>query len=413
MRTVLRRPAFRRLFAGLVVSMTAESMLLLVLAIWVKGLTGSDSLAAATIFAAVAPMILAPLVGWFVDRFRRRPFLIAANLAVAVLLTPLLLVGARADIWIIFAVAAVYGLSYIAVAAAIQGLVKEAVPEELLAEANGALQTVKQGLRLVGPLGGAGLYTLLGGPAVALTTSVAFVLAAAVIATIPVREQRPEPGELRWLAEAAAGGRHLFGEPALRRLVLGVAVAVVAFGFAEALFFAYVDRGLGRPEAFLGVLSAAVGLGGIAGGLAAAAAVRRLGETGTAAAGLMILTAGSVGFTYPHVVLGLACAAVAGSGIPLLVVAMHTLLQRRTPQRLMGRTVAAAEVVTTGPQTVAIGAGAVLVGVLDYRLLFGVMAGLLALAALYLWAGRRLSMPEPVAGLAPAGPLEKGAIHAA
>jgi Na+/melibiose symporter-like transporter len=413
MRTVLRRPEFRRLFAGMVVSMTAESMLLLVLAIWVKGLTGSDGLAAAVIFAVVAPMILAPLVGWFVDRFRRRPFLIAANLAVAVLLTPLLVVTDRLDIWIIFTVAALYGLSYIAIAASIQGLIKEVVPEDLLADANGAIQTVKQGLRLVGPLGGAGLYTLLGGPAVALTTSVAFVLAAAVIATIPVREERPSRGQLHWLAEATAGARHLFGEHALRRLVLGVALAVVGFGFAEALFFAYVDRGLGRPEAFLGVLSAAVGLGGIAGGLAAAAVIRRLGEMGAAGAGLMILAAGSAGFTHPQVVLGLTCAAVAGSGIPLLVVSLHTLLQRRTPQRLMGRTVAAAEVLITGPQTVAIGTGAVLVGVLDYRLMFGFMAGVLALAALYVWLSRRLSTPEPVVASAAAGPLERGTVHAA
>ena len=394
MRTVLRQPAFRRLFAGLVVSMTAESMLLLVLAIWVKGLTGEDSLAVATIFALVAPMALAPLVGWFVDRFRRRPFLIAAHLSVAVLLTPLLLVADRTDIGIIFAVAAAYGLSYIAVAAALQGLIKEVVPEPQLAEANGALQTVKQGLRLIGPLAGAGLYTLLGGPAVAAVTSLAFVASATVIATIPVREQRPQRGELRWLTEAAAGIRHLVGDVAIRRLVLGAAMAVLALGLTEALLFAYVDRGLGRGEAFLGVLSAALGLGGIVGGLVAAAVIRRLGEMATAGAGLLILAVATVGFAYPQVLLGLVAAAVAGSGIPLLVVSMNTLLQRRTPQRLMGRTVSAVEVAITVPQTVAIGTGAVLVGIVDYRLLFAVVASGVAVAGLYLWGGRRLSSPE-------------------
>ena len=42
MRTVLRRPDFRLLFGGLLASMTAESILLLALAIWVKDLTGSN-----------------------------------------------------------------------------------------------------------------------------------------------------------------------------------------------------------------------------------------------------------------------------------------------------------------------------------------------------------------------------------
>jgi MFS family permease len=421
MRTVMRRPEFRRLFAGLVVTMTAESMLILVLAIWVKGLTGSDGLAAATILAIVAPMILAPLVGWFIDRFRRRPFLIAANLTVAVLLTPLLLVTDASDVWIIFTVAAVYGLSYIAIAAAIQGLIKEVVPHDLLAEANGALQTVKQGLRLVGPLGGAGLYTLFHASVVAMIASAAFVLAAAVIATIGVREQRPAAGELHWLAEATAGARHLFGEPALRRLVLGVALTVLAFGMAEALLFAYVDHGLNRPEAFLGVLSAALGVGGIAGGLSASAMIRRLGEVGTAGVGIAIVAAGGFLFTYPHLVLGLTAAPVVGFGTPLVVVSLHTLLQRRTPQRLMGRTVAAVEMVVVGPQTLAIGTGAVLVGIVDYRLLFAVVGTVVAVAALYVWQGRRLSTPEPThtpaGGPTPepatADVVDTGRVHAA
>lgn len=73
MRTVLRRPEFRLLFGGLLASMAAESILLLALAIWVKDLTGSDGLAGATIFAIIAPMVLAPLVGWAVDRYPGGP----------------------------------------------------------------------------------------------------------------------------------------------------------------------------------------------------------------------------------------------------------------------------------------------------------------------------------------------------
>ena len=42
MRAVLRRPDFRLLFSGVVSTMIGESALLLVLAIWVKDLTGSS-----------------------------------------------------------------------------------------------------------------------------------------------------------------------------------------------------------------------------------------------------------------------------------------------------------------------------------------------------------------------------------
>lgn len=175
MRTVLRRPEFRLLFCGLLASMTAESILLLALAIWVKDLTGSDGLAGATIFAVIAPMTLAPLVGWFVDRHPRRPFFVLANLVTAVLLAPLFLVRDRADVWIVYAVAALYGLSHLALGAALSGLIRELVPVELLADANGVLQTVRQGLRLIGPLAGAGLYAAVGGAALAAVGVLGFL----------------------------------------------------------------------------------------------------------------------------------------------------------------------------------------------------------------------------------------------
>lgn len=122
MRTILRRPDFRLLFGGLLASMTAESILLLALAIWVKDLTGSNGLAGATIFAVIAPMMLAPLVGWFVDRYPRRPFFLAANVLTAALLTPLFAVRHAGDVWIVYLVAALYGLSSITLGAALSGL---------------------------------------------------------------------------------------------------------------------------------------------------------------------------------------------------------------------------------------------------------------------------------------------------
>jgi hypothetical protein len=143
----LRRPDFRQLFAGLFFSMTAESILLLALAIWVKDLTGSNGLAGAAIFAVVAPIVFAPLLGFMVDRFRRKPFLVVVLLLSVVLLVPLLFVHRRADLWIIYAVAFGYGMSVILVNAALNGLIKLAG-----AARRRLMQTVKQGLRLVAPL---------------------------------------------------------------------------------------------------------------------------------------------------------------------------------------------------------------------------------------------------------------------
>jgi MFS family permease len=410
MREVLRRPDFRILFGGMVATMVGESALLLVLAIWVKDLTGDSSLAGLSLLALVLPAVGAPLLGWVVDRFRRRPFLIAAGLSTVVVLSPLLLVRDRGDIWIIYAVGFAYGVSLLVVSAALNGLIKELLPEELLASANGALQTVRQGLRLVAPLGGAAVFTAVGGPAVVVIDMVCLLVGATAIMFLRVREARPERGELRWLGEVSAGIRHLFGTPALRRGALGLALAVTVLGFIETLVFAYVDLGLHRGPAFVSVIVCVQGVGGLTGGLIAARVVKALGEVGATALGVALFGVSFLGFVYPSLLLGFASAIVIGLGIPLALVGFNTLQQRVTPAHLMGRVAAASEALISTPQALSIALGAGLVTFIDYRLLFVVMAVVTFGATAYLWTGRRLSDPllaGPVTVLAVPAPGQR------
>jgi MFS family permease len=400
MRKVLRRQDFRRLFAGLFFSMTSESVLLLALAIWVKDLTGSDGMAGAAILAVVAPMVFAPLIGFVVDRFRRKPFLVTVLLMSVVLLIPLLLVNGREDVWIIYAVAVGYGLSMISVSAALNGLIKEVIPEELLSEANGALQTVKQGLRLVAPLAGAGLYAATKGWGLAVAGMIGFLVAALIISFLRVREEAPQRSEMHWMAEVGAGVKHLFATPGLRRALIGVCAAIIVFGFGEPVFFALVDQGLHREPTFLAVLVCLQGVGGILGGLTASRLIRRVGELGALGIGVALLTPMLLTSLTPRVWLALPCMVIGGFGLPYAIVGLMTLLQRETPHELMGRVSAAMDALISGPQALAIAFGALLVEVVDFRVLFGSMALLAMVAATYLWLGRHLSPPsqhvEPV-----------------
>ncbi|GHJ50194.1 MFS transporter [Catellatospora sp. TT07R-123] len=394
MRAVLSRPAFRLLFCGLLFSMTAESVLLLALAIWAKDLTGSNGMAGAAILAVVAPMAFAPVLGFVVDRFRRRPFLVAVLLCSAVMLTPLFAVHERGDLWILFSVGVGYGLSFIMVSAALNGLIKQVVPDDLLAEANGALQTVKQGLRLVGPLLGAGLYGATRGWGLAAVGITGFVLAALVISAVRVDERRPTRTELRWAAEVSAGVRQLVATAAMRRVLIGVVIAITVFGFGESVFFAYVDQGLHRPPTFLGVLISIQGVGGLLGGLTAAKVVRRFGEIGAITLGLALFTPWQFAGVLPRVWLAVPLVVLAGLGLPYTIVGLMTLLQRTTPTELMGRTSAAMDALLSAPQALSIAFGAALVGLVDYRILMTAMGVVMTVSAVYLWAGRGLTRPS-------------------
>src|SRR5215813_2550097 len=72
MRDVLRIRGMRVLLAGELTSTFGDWAMFLALAIWVKTLTDSNSLAGLVLLAAAAPTLGAPLYGWVVDRFRRR-----------------------------------------------------------------------------------------------------------------------------------------------------------------------------------------------------------------------------------------------------------------------------------------------------------------------------------------------------
>ena len=63
----------------------------------------------------------------------------------------------------------------------------------------------------------------------------------------------------------------------------------------------------------------------------------------------------------------------------------------------------------SGPQALSIGAGALLVGALDYRVLFALIGVATLLAGGYLWHGRTLSPPPPVRIPAPRRPAEGSA----
>ena len=70
----------------------------------------------------------------------------------------------------------------------------------------------------------------------------------------------------------------------------------------------------------------------------------------------------------------LAAAPIAGVGVAWAIVAFSTALQTRTPLAIQGRVSAAADLTLSVAQTTSIATGALLSTLVDYRILFVVMA---------------------------------------
>jgi MFS family permease len=403
MRKAFSQNGFKRLYTGLTASMLGDSLMLIVLSMWVKSLTGSNGKAGMTFFWLVIPALFAPVFGMFIDRVRRKPLLVWGNVASALIVLPLLLVRDASDVWIIYAVAFCYGISFVVLPAGLNGLLKELMPEDLLVDANSSLQTTKEGFRLIGPLAGAGLFATLGGGAVAVIDAVSFVVAAVVIAHIPLAEEKPQRSEQHWRAEMSEGLRYLRSERTLRHTLVAVGLTLVVIGFSESAVFAITDF-FDKPVEFVGVIVTVQGVGAILGGVTTSRWVHRFGEPATIGVSLVFLAAG-LGLTAASewLWLVLASAVLIGYALPMLIIAFTTLIQVRTPARLMGRVSAAVEVVMGTPQAVSIAVGALLVTIFGFHVIFAIMAAVTALAVVYLvislrgHLGRRAPLPDAAA----------------
>jgi MFS family permease len=178
-----------RLFlAGQSLSLLGDTALWLALGLWAKDLTGSSSAAGLVFLCIVAPQLASPFAGLLVDRVRRRSLLLAVNPLTALAVLPLLAVHSPDDVWIIYAVALAYGASFVVLGAGQSALLHTLVPSDLLGTANAALQTVREALRLITPLAGAGLYTFAGGAAVALLDAATFLAATAAADNLTNRQ---------------------------------------------------------------------------------------------------------------------------------------------------------------------------------------------------------------------------------
>ncbi|MCK1813950.1 MFS transporter [Streptomyces sp. XM4011] len=382
---------FRRLFIGESFSSFGDSAVYLSLAIWIKDLTGSDAAAGVVFLIITAPGLAAPLLGHWVDRVRRRPLLLRMYAVMAVLVLSLLFVDGSGDVWIIYLVTLAYGVLFATPAR--PALLKDLLASENAAEARSLLITVREGVRIVSPVAGAGVYTAFGGGALAVLGSATFVVAALVLWSIQVVESEPEPAGEPFARSVTAGFRFVRTVPFLLRLTLAMVGFLAVVGLLETAVFAAVDQGLGQGAAFVGVIASLQGAGSVLGGILAGLLVKRVGEFRGSAAGYGLIAVGLVLCVWRELPLFVLGSMLVGVGLPFLMVALSTALHLYAPARMQGRVNAAVSSVCDLFQTLSIAAGAALIGLIDYRIMYALM-GVAALMCAMSLLMRRIAAPQ-------------------
>jgi MFS family permease len=148
----------------------------------------------------------------------------------------------------------------------------------------------------------------------------------------------------------------------------------------SSLNYAVVDA-LGHSPAYTGVMYAVQGAGSVAVGLVSGPALRRLGERRFAAYGIALTGVAVAARAVPYDAVVLACSAAAGLGLPCVLIAAYTAVQREIPAAALGRATATADTLMFTPNVIGLAVGAALVELVDHRLLLAVFGGALLATA--------------------------------
>lgn len=395
MRALLANRNLRFYVVGQTLSGVGSSALWLAVAIWVNAVTGSAAKAGLAMFFFGLSVIAGPLVGLFVDRVKRLPLLIWANVIGIVLVAPLLLVDAGSSLWAVLAIMFGYGVVNRVVNSAQSALLTTIVPDDLLAGANGILRSLQESMRIIVPLLGAGLYTWMGIEAVVILDMATFLIAPLLFLLMKVNEPKPEPPakDEKVVTQALAGFKYLFAHRILLAVMGGATIAALVFGFTEAGMFAVATDGLGQPSAFVGVMGMTQGAGSIVIGFLIGMFAKRLGEVWMVTIGLAGFGAAIFATIVPVIPVVLSATFLAGLTLPMASVGAVTVLQRYTPANLQGRVYSAADIAYTGALTASTGLGSLLIQLVHFKALYAIAFGVSVLGALIALLGRNAPIP--------------------
>ncbi len=336
------------------------------------------------------PVLLVSLfAGVWVDRLRRRPLLIVADLARAVLLLsiPLVAVLRLLRIEQLYLVAALVGILTVLFEVANQSFLPGLVAYEQIVEANSKLRASSSLAEIGGPALAGVLVQAITAPLAILFDALSFLVSALFAAFIRAPEAQPAPVQERqnlW-REMQTGLRLLLGNPVLRAITLSTGTSNFFGGAFAALYGLFLIRELAVTPALYGVLVTFGGIGAFVGAFAASRFVRRIG-LGRTLLGAMVLS-GAASLLTPlaggprevTIAMLMASQLVGDFGREIYSINAVSLRQSIIPNHLLGRVNASVQFLSEGIWPL----GAILAGLLSetigmrYTLLIGAGLGFL------------------------------------
>ena len=344
-----REPDFLKLWAGETVSDFGDQITLLALPLTAvitlhAGAAEMGLLAA----AGSAPIALFSLfTGVWVDRLRRRPILIAADIGRALVLAtvPVAFVLGVLTLAQLYVVAFLAGTLSVFFVIAYQSYLPSLVGRERLVEANGRMNASASVAQLAGPGVAGVLVQLFTAPMPVVVDALSFVASAIGVTAIRREEPAPPPrtAQRDVRAEIAEGMAALLRHPILRVLLACASSFAFFFQAQLAIFVLFLTREIGLSPAQIGLVLGVGSLGAVGGAVLASTVARRIGIGPSFVWGAVLAVIGLVLRAVAGGESGLAMSTLALAQLSISVGFMWwnvngpALRQALTPSRVLGR----------------------------------------------------------------------------
>lgn len=351
---------------GQLVSLAGSAMSGLALSVWAWQETGQATTLSLLVFFRFAPeVLLSPLAGDLIDRWPKKLTMVLSDLGagVSTIVTLLLLADGRLELWHLYALAVWSGAFGAFQVPAFASAVPSMVSEKHYARANGTLALAQAGANVLAPALAGVLLAFVGIRGVLLIDVLTFSAAILTLWIVRIPNLRVESNQAEsptFWSRLTYGFRYIGARPPLRTLaVLYVFISIIG-AVGMVLLVPLVLARSGGSEVALGSVMAALGAGGVAGGLVVSAwggpkdrmrgvlaglfAVATLGYglTGLAATPL-VATAGAFCITF---------------FLPLMISSHQVIWQTYVPRDVQGRVFAARQALGQGVMPVVmLGAG--------------------------------------------------------
>ena len=343
---------FTLLILGQVSSLTGNYTLKFALSMYVLEQTGSASIFAGMLSAALLPtVLLSPFGGILADRANRKHIMVALDAlsGLSVLAAGLLLPLGR-ELWVIGALLVLLSVLAAFESPTVQACVPQMVSPQNLVQGNAVVSQVSAVTSLVTPFLGSLFYTAFGIGPVFAAAVVCFWLTALLECMIHLEYQKPPrtAGIGAIVREDLAVSAHFLRreQPDILKLLLLAALAGMFVSGTAVVGFPYLVRTvLGLSATYYGAAESAMGAAAILGSLCAGLLGKKLRVRDMAAIflsfGLSLFPIG-LSFLLPvgrmaryGVLLFFFC--VCQLGVCIFSTYAITLIQQRTPEQLMGK----------------------------------------------------------------------------